>query len=361
MHAASAPTSPVLIRFGRLGDTVLLQPLLHKLRLRYGRPCRLLAAGDWPTRLYAACEDVERVVAFRSEPGLPWQAAQGARAVQLLRQWRGAPVYVGEHDPQAKAKLLPMLALAGMPADHCVFATDLPAWPREHEVERLLRLGGATPAAFSVERYPDVVVAPMPQLQASAADRDDAGQWLLAHGLDARRAVLLQPGNRLTRSRSTGRGEHDDAKAWPIERWRGLAQAIRVQQPELRLVLCGAPAEASYLEAIQAAIGSGAAINAAAELPLPRLIGLLALAHSMVSVDTGPAHLAAALGCPLVTLFGPLPAWQWAPRGPAATSALGGASLGRRVDEIALEPVLAAWRALPPRQLSSGLMTSSQL
>ena len=35
-----------------------------------------------------------------------------------------------------------------------------------------------------------------------------------------------------------------------------------------------------------------------------RLLALLRLAHSCISVDTGPAHIAAALNCPLVVLFG---------------------------------------------------------
>ncbi|MEW5297215.1 MAG: hypothetical protein WDW36_000439 [Sanguina aurantia] len=43
---------------------------------------------------------------------------------------------------------------------------------------------------------------------------------------------------------------------------------------------------------------------ATAVLPLGRLKALLEIAHSMISVDTGPAHLAAAMGCPLVVLFG---------------------------------------------------------
>ena len=44
--------------------------------------------------------------------------------------------------------------------------------------------------------------------------------------------------------------------------------------------------------------------NVADDLPLRRLIALLSMAHSCISVDTGPAHVAAALDCPLVVLFG---------------------------------------------------------
>ena len=44
--------------------------------------------------------------------------------------------------------------------------------------------------------------------------------------------------------------------------------------------------------------------NVADDLPLRRLLALLSMAHSCISVDTGPAHAAAALDCPLVVLFG---------------------------------------------------------
>jgi ADP-heptose:LPS heptosyltransferase len=40
------------------------------------------------------------------------------------------------------------------------------------------------------------------------------------------------------------------------------------------------------------------------DLPLRRLLALLSIAHSCISVDTGPAHAAAAMNCPLVVLFG---------------------------------------------------------
>src|SRR5258708_31737381 len=44
--------------------------------------------------------------------------------------------------------------------------------------------------------------------------------------------------------------------------------------------------------------------SAAAALPIPRLVALLARAAGLITVDSGPAHAAAAVGCPLVVLFG---------------------------------------------------------
>ena len=47
----------------------------------------------------------------------------------------------------------------------------------------------------------------------------------------------------------------------------------------------------------------GTGLIGGGELPLPRLLALQERAHSMISVNTGPAHSAAAMGCPLVVMF----------------------------------------------------------
>jgi ADP-heptose:LPS heptosyltransferase len=87
---------------------------------------------------------------------------------------------------------------------------------------------------------------------------------------------------------------------------------------------------------------------AAAELPLPRLLALCARSHSMISVDTGPAHAAAALGLPLVVLFGAHSQQQWLPRSPSGSqvSGVGGPPQSNRLDQISVEAVFAAWCAL---------------
>lgn len=71
----------------------------------------------------------------------------------------------------------------------------------------------------------------------------------------------------------------------------------------------------------------------------------------MISVDTGPAHAAAAMGCPLIVLYGAHSPAQWLPRSPSGSAVigLGGPPQRHRVSEIALEEVLAAWDRLPLR------------
>ena len=83
---------------------------------------------------------------------------------------------------------------------------------------------------------------------------------------------------------------------------------------------------------------------------MPRLLALLEQAHSLVSVDTGPAHAAAALGCPLVVMFGAASPAKWRPIGPGTITVLGGErGEASRVRDIPAADVIAAWSALPDR------------
>jgi heptosyltransferase-2/heptosyltransferase-3 len=52
------------------------------------------------------------------------------------------------------------------------------------------------------------------------------------------------------------------------------------------------------------AAGAQRLCNAADDLPVPRLIALLERGDGLITVDSGPAHAAAAVGCPQVVLFG---------------------------------------------------------
>jgi ADP-heptose:LPS heptosyltransferase len=92
--------------------------------------------------------------------------------------------------------------------------------------------------------------------------------------------------------------------------------------------------------------------NAADDLPIPRLVALLARAAGLISVDSGPAHAAAAVGCPLVVLFGKALPSLYRPWGTA------GADVRMLCGEVAGQPdmlgiaarsVIAAWSDLKLR------------
>ncbi len=359
---ALSVSSPVVIRFGRLGDTVLLAPLLRKLHLRFGAPCRLVSLGECSRTLYEGSEDVAEVRWFPSQHGWLWTSPRRLAVAFSLRALRDAPFYICEPDVRTRTKVRPMLALAGVPASHCVFIEDLPMCEGEHWADWLLRFADLTPAAFAgTPALAPSRQSTAPYLRATPAERADARAWLAAQGWNANQpVVLLQPANKRTMRWNGVREQSDDDKAWPASRWAALMRAILQWQPDAWVVLCGCAAEAGYLSSIRAEAGLQRVIAPSGGLPLGRLRGLMELAHSMVSVDTGPAHLAAAVGCPLVVLFGNRWPSMWTPRSGSgsAVTVLGGLPRTPRVDLLGVEEVAQAWWRLPARAEAAAVVAS---
>jgi ADP-heptose:LPS heptosyltransferase len=101
------------------------------------------------------------------------------------------------------------------------------------------------------------------------------------------------------------------ARAWAPERHRALVDALVAAGR--RVVVTGAPAE-RHLTALVAAGGAGDPVDLGGRLDLPALADVLAGASAVVVGNTGPAHLAAAVGTPVVSLFAPVvPAARWRP------------------------------------------------
>ncbi|WP_158545144.1 glycosyltransferase family 9 protein [Dyella monticola] len=354
----STSTRPLVIRFGRVGDTLLLQPLLRRLHARYGEPCTLLAAGRYAIDLYHDQPDVADVMALRAHHRPLLLSPEQWRVVCVLRRMRDVPVYVCEPQARALERIRLLLRLAGIPDSHCVFLDDVPPGEDGHWIEYLLRLADMTPPAFR-DRFAQVTqtTSAVPTFHVGVADRAACSQWLVERGLAGHPLVLLQPANKRTIRRGGVREASDDDKSWPTENWVRVILAIRAQMPQARVLLCGSPAEHRYLETIRTTVARPGVDVIAKELPLPRLKALLAVAHSMISVDTGPAHIAAAMGCPLVVMFGAVSPKHWRPRAHHADAVrvLGGPPLSTRVDAIAPEAVIDAWLSLPSREREAAL------
>ena len=92
------------------------------------------------------------------------------------------------------------------------------------------------------------------------------------------------------------------SKCWPAERYGALCQEIRATLG-LRCVLNYGPGEEDFASAVKAA--SGKADPIAYNGSLTQLMALLRNAVCIVGGDTGPLHLAVALGTPAVAIFGP--------------------------------------------------------
>ena len=370
------PVQPIVIWFGRVGDMILLSVLLGILHRRYGRPCHLIGAGSWTAEIYAAHSDVARVTCLHRYTAFLFDRAWwAARAV--LRRSRGQPVYVCEYDPRKLARIQRLLDVSGIDPACCLFITreglaeplqragskassaqtssgpsPLPPASKvspSHWVDRLVSFAHLTPPAFTAADYPCPDGPCAPHLEVSAGQRAECAAWIERQGWSGRALVLVQPGNRRTMRGRKLRVSPADDKWWPIERWAQLLHQVHARMPQAVIVLCGAPRESLLLQWIAAA--AQLPVLAAEELPLSRLLALCERAHSMISVDTGPAHAAAALSLPLVVMFGAHSPAEWLPRSPTGSAVLGvgGPPHSRRLDEIPVDTVFAAWCSLPAR------------
>ncbi len=100
-------------------------------------------------------------------------------------------------------------------------------------------------------------------------------------------------------------GASKSKKQWGIDRYTTLARELLTRHPGT-LVLTGSPAERDTCCQIEMAIGRGPRVcNLAGELNLNEFAALLKQLQLFVSGDTGPYHMAMAVGTPTVTLFAP--------------------------------------------------------
>jgi ADP-heptose:LPS heptosyltransferase len=347
---SQAPSHPVVIWFGRVGDMIMLSALLEILHRRYGKPCRIIAAGAWTAKIYGSHADVSEVLCLRRHTAFLFDPGWW-RALRVLRADRACPVYVCETFSGKLRRIRRLLRMSGAPASRCVFMDEVLAGDHapEHWVDRLVALGRRMPAAFAEADFPWPQPPPRcaPWLEISPAERAQCQAWLAERGWLGRPLVLVQPGNQRTmKSGKRPRISPDDHKAWPVERWAALLTHVQQRMPQAVILLVGAPQEAAFLESIRAAT-SPCPVHVAV-LSLRRLFALCAAAHSMISVDTGPAHAAAAVGLPLVVLFGADPPRLWKPRSAVGSPVIGvgGPPTTLRLDAIAEPVVLEAWCGL---------------
>jgi ADP-heptose:LPS heptosyltransferase len=103
-------------------------------------------------------------------------------------------------------------------------------------------------------------------------------------------------------------------KDWPPERFAELASALSVEGA--RCVVFPTPGGGEQEEAFRIAARGAAVLGPL--VPLRELMTLIAACDVLVSGDTGPAHIATALGVARVTVYGPSPAEGWTPDSPTA-------------------------------------------
>ena len=138
------------------------------------------------------------------------------------------------------------------------------------------------------------------ELRLTPAEEEAAEQVYRRLGLRAGRVIAINSGS-----------SNGEARSWPPENFGRLARQIVDRLDHQVLVMCG-PKERPIAQEIVGRAG-GRGVHSMAEQPLDLGTAKACLARSrlMVSTDSGPRHVAAALGKPVITLRGPtLPVWS---------------------------------------------------
>ena len=105
-----------------------------------------------------------------------------------------------------------------------------------------------------------------------------------------------------------------DTKLWESERFGVLADRLR-ESLDCDIVFTGGPEDRSVIEEISRSM-KRCPVNLAGRTGLKDLACFYAQCRLLVTTDTGPMHMAAAMGCPTVALFGPTAPWRTGPYGP---------------------------------------------
>ncbi len=125
-------------------------------------------------------------------------------------------------------------------------------------------------------------------------ERPDAREALLKRwALDGAPWLALQPGARWPNKR------------WPVEYYAELARQLATACPALRMVVLGGTEDSALGAAIAGAVAPSRAVDLTGKLSLPEMVECIRLSALMVTNDTGPMHVAAALRKPVIALFGP--------------------------------------------------------
>ena len=127
-------------------------------------------------------------------------------------------------------------------------------------------------------------------LPANPAAADSVNEILTSHGVDAANYAVFVPGS-----------AHGD-KCWPLERFAALANKVS-SQFGLHIIATGTASEKRIVEGLES-LADVPIANLAGQTSLIELTALLKAAKLVVSNDTGPGHIAAALDTPTVLIFG---------------------------------------------------------
>lgn len=284
------------VRLDNLGDVLMTTPAFRAMKSAWPNCQLTLLTSSAGAGIGRYCPDIDAVIRF----DVPW--VQGGQnnaeaitnmATELKKQsFNAAVVFTVQSQNPLPAAML--CYLAGIPKvlGYCrenpyQLMTNWVPDPEvlvatRHEVDRQLAL---------VEN----VGCPRPndlclQVRVGESDLQTARKLLKRYGLDtAHPWLILHP------------GVSEAKRRYPADQFAAVAQTL-IDEHDYQLVLTGTTDEYDLAETIRSKLG-GRAINLAGKLSLGQFIALIADAPVLLSNNTGPVHIAAAVQTPVVVVY----------------------------------------------------------
>lgn len=295
----------LVFRFERTGDLIMARPALAALRSLAPEAHIELAIGGWNRELAPWLPEVDGVTVL----DLPWLArgSQTASVAELraaVRRWRGERFDVAinlEGDIRTNV----LMWATGIPERHGfdmagggpVLTHRVPYDPGRHVAWNCLRIVGGV---FGQPPASEPVAMPPLLLPADVSAR--GGELLREAGNQP--LVGVHP--------CGGR----PVKQWDLASMASAAARV-AEHLSATLVITGGDGERAIADELRRGLPPTLpVIDLVGRMGLGSLAGVLQRLTVFISPDTGPMHLAAALGTPTVGIFGPSDPRRWGPLGP---------------------------------------------
>ncbi len=282
-----------------VGDAVMTVPALRELRRVLPDAHLTLVSRPGTADIFIDADFIDEVLVYdRTGLGSAWTQ---------MREWHRrrfdlALLFQNAFEAAAIAFLARVPRRIGYDADRrgklLTQAIPLPGWKSERreifyylnlvaELERLLY--GAT-VVESVESLESK--EPQFALAVSVNRQHHAKEFLRAHGLRSDAPlVLLCPGSINSR-----------AKRWPAERYAAVADHFA--EAGARVALIGSPAEMEVSNEVSRR-SRNTPVVLTGETSVAEATAIISVADVLITNDTGPAHIGAAVGTPTLVIFGP--------------------------------------------------------
>jgi heptosyltransferase II len=279
-----------------VGDAVLAIPAIKAIREGFPKAEITLLVRPWVAGLFTSAPFINEV----------WSESKPVSLTQwsrLTRQIRSRGFNLALLFPNSFESAF-MMFLSGVPS-RVGYATDGRSWLLTNAVEPAA--GIRHQAAYYLDLVKNISAVqhePSIQIQATVDERLVARKLLAAGGIPASASyMVLNPG-----------AAYGSAKRWDERRFAEVADTL-ADDLRLSVAIIGSESERPIAQEIGRRMKKPAAILSG-QTSLEALIGVLAGCSLMITNDSGPMHMAAALGVPTLAIFGPTDDRVTAPCGP---------------------------------------------